>query len=450
MPKAKNILHASKVDRIAIVDRPAVPDAEILIFKRHIEDGIEKNIKQLMEKVSEIIEKDFNSGFLFRGTEAACDALQSEVWNALYMDVENPAKVIKKAFEDFINIVINLLAKVTLNKQDAGTKLTEDDVLKPFARGLEYVALDNAFMYFKNNLAYLVTGQEHIENPEEVLKKVIESFQDFVLKSISNIVANKKAGQEPAFEKIGRVISTARLGKLKKMISDLTELVEEAESRYSDTTEKEESAMELKEILEKLEKLSADVTALSPRLSVIETAMKASGLLLTEAEATALKAKQEKEALEKRAEVVGLAKDATKEAIEKKEQEIAGQKALDIRAEAIGLPKGSKLEDVEKKEKELKDTQAASQKTAKEVIEKRAEKLGLPKDSTLEAIEKKEKETAEARLGKIEKAVSEIGKFVEVVGKRMGVKTSIDGEIVEKSEPVEGQDPFGSAVKGKK
>ena len=35
MPKKKYRLHATRVDRIAVVDRPAVPDAQIVVYKRH-------------------------------------------------------------------------------------------------------------------------------------------------------------------------------------------------------------------------------------------------------------------------------------------------------------------------------------------------------------------------------------------------------------------------------
>lgn len=42
--KAKNTLYATRVDRIAVVDRGAVPDAEILVFKRLKEENIEKGV----------------------------------------------------------------------------------------------------------------------------------------------------------------------------------------------------------------------------------------------------------------------------------------------------------------------------------------------------------------------------------------------------------------------
>jgi len=54
MPKAKYYLHATKVDRIAIVDRPAVPNAQILLFKRRgANDNVilEKELEQDIVKV---------------------------------------------------------------------------------------------------------------------------------------------------------------------------------------------------------------------------------------------------------------------------------------------------------------------------------------------------------------------------------------------------------------
>jgi len=159
MPKAKNRLHATRVDRIAIVDKPAVPDAEIVIFKRHVE-GVNESI---IEKLQEInLDKDFNTGYVFRATCAAVDQLQSEVWNALYDEGKESEKLIKKSFADFTATVMELLSKVSITK-DAGNKLTEKDITKPFARGLEIVAMSEAFGYFRNNLAYLVTDKASLE-----------------------------------------------------------------------------------------------------------------------------------------------------------------------------------------------------------------------------------------------------------------------------------------------
>jgi hypothetical protein len=554
MPKAKNILHATRVDRIAIVDRPAVPDAQIVIFKRQ-EGGIEKgaisfqdlpiadvkagwdadaalkaikayaggdnidwakyrkafmwhdknaetegayklpcadvvngelvivpkaifaivgavagarsgiNIPQedkkkvlsnckkyykkmdkefpeVAEKCLEIsIEKDFNAGFLFRGTEAACDALQNECWNAIYADGGDGLKAVSAAFTDFTNVVLNILAKVTLIKNDAGqSKLTEDDIVKPFARGLEITVMSEAFSYFKMNLAYLVADNTRLENPETMLKKIIGMFQDFVVKSLTNIVANKRDG-EVAFEKIGRAISAARLSKLRQLIDVLAELVGEAETN-TDKVNKE-GAVEMKELIEKFEKLSGVVETLVSQMTVISGVIKDKGLTRTEAEQAAF---DKKLALEKRASAVGLDVSASEDVIVKMEKAATDKADLEKRALAVGLPKEATAEAIDKKEKEVKDANEKSLKDAKEALEKRAEKAGLAKDSTLEAVEKKEKEDAGSRIDKIEKAVGEIGKVIGTFGKRFGVKTSIDADIIEDKND---KDTFGAAVRGK-
>jgi hypothetical protein len=566
MPKAKNRLHANYVDRIAIVDRPAVPDAQIVVFKSLKEDAVEKNansfldlpvapndtiwdVVQAQKRVKEwaggdkvdwvkyskafllkdlqnaenevgyklqyadviegelvvvpkaliaivgaiagneadipredsisglihckmyykkmgmdfpaisikswedpsIFEKDFNSGFCFRATEAAVDALQCEVYNALYSeDKANDEATIKKVFSDFMDAVLTILAKVTVTKQDAEYKLTEEDVIKPFARGLELVAMYEAFAYFKSNIAYLVAGSGNLDSPEAIVKKVIELFKEFVMGTMKNIIANKRKGDVPVFEKVGRKISTARLAKLKSLVSELSNLINEAEAFTTAEKIQEVPEMEMKEILEKLEGLTKAVEGLPARLTVIEGALKSAGMLLNAEESAARALSEKKEALAKRASDLGLAKDSTEEAIIKAESDRTVKQALEKRAEAVGLPKDSTLEAVEKKEKEVKDALEKSQKEEKEALEKRAESLGMAKDSTLEAILKKEKELAEKQITALSKSVAEIGKFVQVIGKRMGVKTSIDADIVEKSVVDSDGDPFGDMLrKGK-
>ena len=50
-PKAKYKLHATKVDRIAIVDRPAVPDAEIVVFKRQKDIEIDSQQQKFYDEI---------------------------------------------------------------------------------------------------------------------------------------------------------------------------------------------------------------------------------------------------------------------------------------------------------------------------------------------------------------------------------------------------------------
>lgn len=562
MPKPRNRLHATYVDRIAIVDRPAVPDAQIVVFKRLKEDGnansqllpiakedtawnpaealirvkawaggdnidwgkyqkafmfvdsdnvnkegsykfmyadiidgklvaipkaiiaivgaiagelsgeviprefkteVLVNCKQYYKEMGKdfpefsvksfgdpsILEKDFNSGFCFRAVEAAVDSLQSEVWNVMYDENKtNDEASIKKLFAEFVDVVLMLLAKVTINKQDAENKLTEEDVIKPFARGLEIVAMMEVFAYFKSNIAYMVAYKDNLAEPEAIIKKIIGQFQEFVLGSMKNIVANKRKGDVPVFEKEGRKISTARMAKLKSLVQELSTLIIEAETAINAEKRTEVPDMDMTELIAKMDALTKSVEGLGPRLTLIEGAMKEKGMLLTDAEVAEKAIAEKKKTLAERAKAVGLKEDATEQEVADAEAKAAKEKALEKRAVDAGLPLDSTLEVVEKKEKEVADAIIKSQKDVSDALEKRAEGLGLAKDSTLEVIIKKEGEIAEARLARIEKATSEIGKFVSVVGKRMGVKTSIDAEIVEKSGEGE-PDVFGNVLKKK-
>lgn len=426
-PQAKYRLHATKVDRIAVVDRPAVPDAQIVVFKRH--KGERGYVYQQLfdfEKVEAIYKEDginfpiekglmtvnFQAGFVVRGTQAAVDTLQEAVWDAIYGGGDDTAKMLKGAFADFRTVILEVLAKlVSTNKADAQeVKLTTKDITQSFARGLAITAMSEAFTYFRSNIAYLLLGYSSLENPEETYSKIISQFEKFVADNVTVIVANKR---EEVTEKVGRIISAERLRKLKAAMAVIEEIVGEAESRYSTKSQIQEAdTMELNELIQKFETLSASVETLIQSVGQITGVMKSQGYLLTaEEQATADKAKAEQVEADKKA-------------------------ALEKRAESVGLPKDAVEADIEKKEKEI---EAEKQKKEADAIE--AEKKAK------EEADAKAKADLNARFEKLEKAIEPISKFVEVASKRFGMKTSEDGtEIVDKSDKT---DPFGDAMKGK-
>lgn len=399
--KAKNRLHASRVDRIAIVDRPSVPDAQIIVYKRH-EDNLPDGLISILEKG--IWSTGFNAGFVIKGSQAAVDALANEVYDAIYGDESTPAVAIKEAFDDFENVVVNFLMKLAKKvkaKDDASNKLTKEEVTKPFARGLEFTAMNSVFLYFRGSIASLILASKILDKPEDTVKAVIELFKEFITKSALEIIANKKEGDEPVFEKAGRIISLARLKKIKEAISVLSEMVDETELRYTEKRKKEEVDMDLQELITKFETLVTQIDG-------VIKALQGKGMLL---DTDGLKTYNENLEREKK----------DKEASTKVDD-------LKIRAKKLGLDENSSESDIIGAEKKAEIDAAKVKKDALDV-------------------EKKKTEADESRLVKVEKAVEGFDKITAVIGKKFGLKTSVEIEA-EKSKP-EG-DVFGDAVKGKK
>ena len=112
--EAKYRLHATKVDRIAVVDRPAVPDAKVVLFKRKKDTGTDVLKKGM----------DFNREFVYKATQSAVDVLEQSFWNTLYYQEEgvDTEKEWKKLFKDFRSILIDVVAKLTPSekKEDDG------------------------------------------------------------------------------------------------------------------------------------------------------------------------------------------------------------------------------------------------------------------------------------------------------------------------------------------
>jgi len=513
-PRAKNRLHAKSVDRIAIVDRPAVPDAQIVVFKRRsgepilpivsldkswsdkeaqarviawaggqsnldlekyskafvyvdkkdaknpeayklqyadiidgklqaVPKGIFAVVKSLTsrgeDKISmedrktalshcknyyekmdadfpeitvKVLEKglwyaDFMTAFAFKGTQAAVDALEDEIWDAIYTNDGNQKKTIKKAFADFTIVVRDVLGKLVKEKAiDDGAKLTKEDIVRSFNRGMAISAMSETLAYFRTNIAYLIMAYSSLEDPDGTINEVVASCQKRILNNITDIVANKRKSGEQ-LEKVGRSISKENLSKLMEAVSIIQGMVDATDSHTDTKHAKEAGNMEN----EKLEQMLKDFGSVSVSVKNITDIMTAKGYFLTEEEIT--KARSDKETadeksdLEKRAETLGLAKDATEEAIVKGETEV--KEKADVKAKA----------DLEKKDKEEAD-----------------------KVET----EKKDKADLLDRLDKVEKTLEGVQKFFTGFEKRFG-KTSLEmGE--ESPESGEKKDPFAKALRG--
>lgn len=510
MPKAKNYMHASKVDRLAIVPKGAVPDAEIVVFKsRKKEDatsgaieyqdmpiakqdqewnpvtavanvlkwaagpgkekgdfskvqkafmwgdpkkteditgykflkadiidgeltvvpravigivgamtdkGIDipegdklkvlKHCKEIYNKMDTefpeitvkvfekgMMEMGFMRGFIVRGTQAAVYSLEDIVWDTMYGYANEEQMV--AAFADFKRVINDVLAKLVMKTKADDTKLTQDDVIGSFARGLKISIVAEAFAYFSSHLVWLLLGQDEMEEPEKTINAVIELFEKFVTENVKEIVASKSRktdeGTQPV-DKIGRKISAARIANITSAVTALNLVLEEAESQASKSQEDDNMFDQ-----EKFDALSVTVDG-------IVKSMKESGAMLTEDERIAydkaIVDKQAKADLSARAVVVGLKEDAT-------EAEIFV------------------------KEKEVQETADKAKKDAQDVVDK-------------------EKTEAEARITAQDAKIEAMGKTMDAVADAVGVKKSIDGEPenTDKNKKTKA-DPFGNVCKGK-
>lgn len=525
MPAPKYRLHASRVDRIAIVDRPCVPDAEIILFKRKqdgcpdgampiscidhewnqeealkrvaewaTENGIinkekynkafmmpdpenpalckmpfvdiiegntvvipkaifaivrdvvndkaieKKNKLEMLERCKEyydlleiefpevlmtFCEKGITPGFNAQAAplmiEGAVGALSEVLWDVFHSEdvPEDKVKRFKKEFATFRDVVNSIIVQLSkgITQDVQPPKLTNDEIIAAFNLDLNQATVYTVLTNFMSALKSLVMSRENLEDPDGAIKGVMDSFEAYMAERVlphAEIVQKAKAEYEEvvikgrkqrqpggAFEKIGRKIAIARLQKLKEAIEVLRTIVDEAEGEKQN---KEAGQMDVKEMADKLTKLAADVEGLSTEVGLIRTALKDKGIPVTEAEKT-----QAQEALKK------------------------------VEAEKI---------EAEKKAKEEADKLA---------LEKRCKDAGLDSKATIEEIEKKEKETADAkakfeqempgRIDKVEKAIGQLTKFVETVGKRFGMKASMDADPGS-NQPA--KDMFGDALAGKK
>jgi predicted PP-loop superfamily ATPase len=428
--EAKNRLHATRVDRIEVVDKPAVPDAEVLVFKRRKEGSVKTDLEKKVRKTDDnnpegdkVLNKaiptvNFNAEFMIKATESAVEVLQDGFFFPFFSGSEFNEAELKQywneLFKDFQEVTVDILKRIAKKvKQLDDDKLTTEEVVDTFNRGLKIVTLSEAFSHLRNTLRSLMFSQGFVESPDEALVKIIEDFMSFVIPTGSELIEKKKTDPQE-FEKVGRKISSARLKALQKAVEVLTSIINEQGEVSNKNKEAED--MDLEQISKQLEELSAKVDGVSGGVDLVKSALKDAGIPVTEAEK-----KAHAEALEKdKNEAVEAEKKKSQEAetAEKKAQEeaVEAEKAdLEKRRVALALPEGSDKEAIEKAEKEIADN---------------AEKFQKELPSKIEAIDK---------------ALASVAKFIETVGKRFGIKTSMDVDTTDKG--VKG-DPFAEALKG--
>lgn len=410
-PKARHRLHATKVDRIAIVDRPAVPDAQIVVFKRYKEAGtvFEKQYNTYCDKMKseEVQEKGWygslKTGFVIRSSQVAVDVLQEEVWEALYSEDNQKDAIAKinQAFADFETILVDVLANVIdTEKSETDTqKLTKKDVVDSFVRGLKLSVISESMTHLKNHISFLLVYDRDMEDPTGTIKAVVKEVKTFIVDNITEIVKKIKDEGEPIFEKAGRIISSARLKRIRQAVDVLSEIIEEADARNSEKSQTEE-AVDM-EGIEKLEKKVEDLTA---TVTEVVGVLKEKKFLLTEEEKETVKA--EKKAKD----------DQTKAEAEKTKKE--------------------DKETLEAKEKKVKADAEKSKKEAEDKTE----------------VEKKEKDEVNKKLDDITEQLAGFDKFKTSISKALGVKTSVEGEVeeTEETETEKKGDPFGDVLKGRK
>jgi hypothetical protein len=392
---AKNRLRADKVDRLAIVDRPAVPDAQVVLFKRRSD---EENKKKDMESSDKAIKvekavMDFNREFIYRATAAAVGVLEEGYWRTVYSDIAvgERKKEWKTLFGEFKSVMSDVIAEISpsetekIEKADTPEEPTVKDMVDGFKRGLTMSAISDSFEYFRGQMGYLMLSLHAMPKGKDLLNKVIDMFEEHVSALGAGVFLKSK--DQMTVEKIGRVISSARLAKLKAALHTLSEIIIEGEAFMRAEKGKEEDQMDIQEVLKALGE-SDLFKSIQKQLDAITGVLKEKGLLLTDEEKAKI------------AEVEKAKKDEAEKAkaeIEKKQKE--------------------------EQEKAKKDAEEAEKK-AKEAEEEK----------------KKKDEAVNARLEKMEKGFAEFAK-------RMGLKTSLEVEGDGKSNKG-GEDPFGKAVRG--
>lgn len=386
MTIAKFRLHATKVDRIAIVDRPAVPDAEILLFKRREED----DVKVLDGKRLILKAVDFNGEFIMQSSEGAVSALEAAFWTSIFddeMDAAAKTAHIEASFKDFTDVVLSLVDKAASLKQEG--QPTASEVEESFNQSMVSAAINDAFSIFRSHLGFFVANAKEFDEAKAIVTRLIESFKTFVLAQTDAINTKQLKVEKSDIEalKAGRKLSGARLKKLKELAEALQTLITEVEAgeetKGGIMKEKGKGTTHEKQMT--LEELTAAVGSIQEELK-------------TRAETFA--------AIETR--IVALEEAVGKQGDGQKQAEVLEANRLAIEAMIRG-------------DAEVKETVDAVQAAVGE---------------------------SDKRLGLIEKTVKSMVKGYEAIAKRMGHQTSLvddggggDGK---------GKDPFGAALRAKK
>jgi len=379
--KQKYLFHASKVDRIAIVDRPAVPDAEILVFKRRTdEDGNDQNthLAKAMDGI------DFAREFTGAKVQAAVQVLESTFWATMYFEEGDKIAAFKKNMKSFKGVLVELINEVPQESAEKAEKPDVNELMGNFKRGLEVSVISEAFTYFKQSVYSLVAQAGLLSNSVQIAKAMVDTFEEFVISHAETIAT--KSNKSIVVDKEGRIISTARLRKIKQALETLTQLVEEATPK---TKREEEVEMDEKMIQEIIEK------ALTPILEDMK----------------------------------GMREILTQKGIIEKELSADEQKAKD---EADAKAK----EEADAKAKEDADAKAEAEKKAKEEQEAKEKAFNELKEKA---------EKAETELTDLKKKYEVVEKAITAFEKRTGRKVSLDVE--ESTEKKESKDPFREAMK---
>jgi len=309
------------------------------------------------------ISVEFNDDFAARVASSAVDSLEQSFWYAMYSEDGDKMATWKKMFVDFRGALKFALGLSKVEKQEA-QKIPTEEVVANYSGAIKAVAISELFSFLRNTMCGLICGADSLVNPEEAVTKVVDEFEKMVLGLAGELIAEKRE-LPVVLDKEGRVISSARLAKLKEALEVLKDVIKDGENYLSrqETSKKshKEEAEQMdekmvKEFLEKFEKLSAAVEAITPRLAVIEGVMKEKGFILTEDEK---------------------------------------KKAEEVFVEA---------------EKKLADEKVEAEKKLAEKVE----------------AEKKLSDVAEARLVKMEEGIARAIKLVDAIEKRFG-KTALEG-----------------------
>ena len=499
MPAPKYRLHANKVDRIAIVDRPCVPDAEIVLFKR-LEDPVSK--KEGLLPIADRLTKWYPEEALKRVKEWATDGdnFKKDGCSKAFMKTEPEHEL---QFADVIDGKLAAIPKsifAIIQKLSWGMKDLADEERKKILDRCKsyYDALDLEFpylvaKYFEKGMALdynarvipnLIGGAVEAlfnsccsifykdgsrEEKIDLFKEEYENFRTVVsdilglAKSLETRVQAQKLFTEEVVNEFTKELdssaTTDSFANFKGMLQGLfishanLEDPEEVTVKVLDAFE-EFVVTKVLGIPENLKILqegfeTANLTGRkkeplekigrkisSARLKKLIDAMEVLKEIIAEAEGRIVNKNQ------KEAEEMELKELSDK--LDKISADVGSISARMTNVENILKEHNMLLTDEEKKR--IEAGKAEARKKAEEAEKKAQEAKALAEKAEKEKIiaEKKFKEEEKARLEKIEKELTEIGKVME---KRLGVKTSLEKDGGDKD--TEKGDVFGDTLRGK-
>jgi DNA repair exonuclease SbcCD ATPase subunit len=399
--KAKYILHASKVDRIAIVDRPAVPNANILVFKRlgtSVNAKVESHLKKFLKS-------DFSDTFCYSAVDAAVGSLEQGIYYALMNergDKKEQQAQIDELFSQFSDVLGKVQQIVTGMKfeKDAGDLPTVDELLSNYEQSASMSEFQSAMGVFRQYIGMVMCWGAEFKDSAKAIAGLIDSLKAKVMEAAQAVVSKGLKLEEPmTLEKEGRIVASRRLAKLKEMHALLWTIINETESTAAENRRRRGGV----KIMDKAQqdKLAETLKALGEKISSLDSRL------------AALEGKSEKSA-----EVDKALADA--------------QVALKSLAETVEAVKNAH------------DSAIKPLTEGMTPLNEKAAKL----EADL-AAEKSAREKSDARLDKMEKALAAYQTSIDTIGKRLGVRTSVEGDNKnDKNES--GKDVFGDAVRGKK